>query len=615
MRRSTALLLAALVTLLGIARASPARAGTDARGPTAGTLVAVPVAGSPTTPSGDGFAIGLDPGATLKPVLAISNRSTDQRYTVSVTPVDATASGDQIEYADQATSGGTGSWVVANVREIVIEPGATTNVPFTLTVPDDAPTGSHSVAGVHLLVTGAQSTTGGASPASDLPSVYVPVIVNVAGDATPQLSVTSVVATHDSKSRTFLAVKLHNAGAVEAHAVGTVTSPGGETRRSIDVTVDPGDDRTVLVPWDGIDVVRGADVDVELDYGTGNTASWIGNVAAEPSKDAPNKSSNDGGDDGFAGTGASGGAHKGPPIGTILLVAFVVLMVLGALAFFVRELVRGGRAAAPVATMPMASGPIAVDVASLPALHVTLDPAHTDVLNALVTQVGALGGAIEKLADRVGVPVAIPPGPPLLTPQPQRRRHGRQRQVHSDDPVVTTSAPAPAAATASAPPRAVDPPLPAPAAAATAREFDDITAALHDLPEPVAPPRFVAPAPVARAEPVTPAPAVPEAPGPIGEAPRPREFEAPPFFAPPILPPHDLDAAPGSAGMSEPEPEVEPDDEVAELRAQRAVPAFIPPPRVQDDDWLSDDAIDAMLARREQPPAEPPEPPEPAGAT
>jgi hypothetical protein len=404
-------------------------------------------------------------------------------------------------------------------------------------------------------VTRAQSTTGGASPASGLPSVQVPVIVNVAGEATSQLSIDSVVATHDERDASFLAIKLHNAGAVEAHAVGTVTAPGGETRRNVDVTVDPGDDRTVLVPWDAIDAVRGANVDVQLDYGTGDTASWIGNVAAEADAKAPAKTPSGG----SPGAVVGAGPKKPFPWGTIAIVAVVALVVLGALGFFVRELLRT-RSGVPVTP----AGPIAVDVASLPALQLTVDPSHTEVLNALVTQVGALGGAIEKLADRVGVPVAIPPGPPLLTPQPQRHRHGRRgNHPPSDEPVVTTSAVATPAATA-----------------ATAREFDDIAAALQDLPTPPPAPPPVAPAPV----PVAP------------------EFEAPPFFAPPILPPAHDEREPEPAPEAAPEPETP--DELAELRSQRGVPAFIRPPRVTDDDWLSDEAIDAMLAQRTTPSTE-----------
>jgi hypothetical protein len=115
---------------------------------------------------------------------------------------------------------------------------------------------------------------------------------------------------------------------------------------------------------------------------------------------------------------------------------------------------------------------VPIDVASLPALQIQMDPAHTEVLNALVTQVGALGNAVGHLADRVGVPIAVPPGPPLLTPTPsgRRRRHGAPHVHHAaarDEPVVVQQAPPPAA-----------------------REFDDITSAMQTLPKPAPVARF-----------------------------------------------------------------------------------------------------------------------------
>jgi hypothetical protein len=321
-----------------------------------------------------------------------------------------------------------------------------------------------------------------------VPARYVPVDVTVTGKPSPQLTITRVQAQQQG-SRSFLAITVRNTGSVAANAVGTAQASGSTLRRNIKATVEARKERKVLVDWPAVDSSSGTDVDIELDYGNANTASWIGNVAPPGA-----------GDVSTPGTVPTGGANEPGTTGTSsgllrnLVTLLVVLLLLGAGGWLGFELVRSrGR---PPQRIP-------VDVASLPPLQVTMDPAHTEVLNALVTQVGALGAVIERLGDRVGVPVAVPPGPPLLTPQSRRRRrcHTRVPTV-ADEPVVVTppaapaqpavrvvTRPAPAAAPAPAPPA---PPVPTPQAV-----HHEIVRATDDLaPGSPAEPTFIAPTPV-----------------------------------------------------------------------------------------------------------------------
>jgi hypothetical protein len=499
-RRVVALLTGALAMLVSsvppasgatpsAARAPTAPAGSTAPAIAADALHAAPAAGASLGPD-QGFAVTLDAGGSSSQSLAVGNHSTDRRLTVRVEPVDATTTNAGPRYATSASATGTGSWVTASIGQLVLEPGATTNVPLTVSVPDAAAAGDRAVAGVHVFVTRADPVAGGAPVVDHLPARYVPVNVTVAGRPAAQLTITAVQAQQQG-TRSFLAITVRNAGAIAANAVGSAQASGSTLRRAIKVTVEARKERKVVVDWPAIDAATGANVDIELDYAGGNTASWIGNVAppAEQNVSTPSGATTN------TGAAPNAAASKDSWLRTAVTM-FVVVLLLAAGAWLVLELVRGrGR---PPQRIP-------VDVASLPPLHVTMDPAHTEVLNALVTQVGVLGSAIERLGDRVGVPVAVPPGPPLLTPQTRRRRRGHTRAPAAlEEPVVVAPPAAPAApavrvVTRPAPPVAAPAPAPSPAPVRQL-EHDDIVAATSDLaPDPPAPapaPAFIAPPPV-----------------------------------------------------------------------------------------------------------------------
>lgn len=434
MHRTVAALLVGVLGL--VAPALPAAAQTARDDPAApeiaaGVLTVAPAPGSSVDPAGTGFALTVDPGQVVPQAVALSNGSTDRRLTVRVQPVDARRSGSRIEYDDAATGAG-GNWITASVAVVVVEPGATVDVPLTISVPADAAGGDAVLAGLRVYAERADSTTGAAPVIDALPVRQIPIALTVSGSPKPQLAVTGVVADEDG-NRTFLEITVRNTGNAPARAVGVARAAGEQFEAPLDVEVDPRKEKKVRVEWKAVDIASGANVSIELEYGDGDTASWIGNVAADP--EATVASVPTAGDAAPAGGAAStqpaASSAKGNALGTIVAAVIIALMV-AAGGWLVFELARG-----------RSPRTIAIDPATVPQLQVLMDPRHTEVLNALVTQVGALGGAIEKLAERAGVPVVIPPAPsPLRTPR--GRHHGDRPRARSAPETIVMTPPEPA---------------------------------------------------------------------------------------------------------------------------------------------------------------------------
>ncbi len=584
-RRVAALFLGATATLLfvalpayGATTRSDARVPSGTPGSTApaiGTdvLSAAPAPGSSAGPA-NGFALTLDAGGSSHQNLVVTNHSSDRRLTVGVEPVDATNSGGNTTYGSTATTTGGGSWVTAAINEVVIEPNANAIVPLTIAVPSSTAAGDEVWAGIHVYGERADSASGGAPIVDHLPSLDVPIGITVAGTPAPQIAVTSVQQKQQG-TRTSLQININNSGAVAADVSGTVTEPGSTLSRKVHVTVEARKQRSVLVNWPAFDSTRGADVDVELSYGNGNVASWIGNVQTAGSKPATNPTT--AATDNATGPTTSASASKsssGEQWLRVGAIAFVIALMLAAGAFLLRELLR------PLPDRPDATGTVGVplDIGSIPPLHITMDPAHTDVLNALVAQVAALAAVIERLADRVGIPLTLPPGPPIIgAPSTSRRRRRRAAECAPPPP----SPPPPAApATAESPPPApapffapdddpvvirepepnVDAPRHPPAAVPLALEHEHIEAATDAV---VASPSPPAPPPVS-----------------VVASIRRRAAAASSTAAP--------------TGRFEPRPAVEPHTEIDPPPR----PSFIAPPPVDDDQWPTDEQVNAFLERR-----------------
>ena len=420
MRRMLAALAISALGLLAAPTPVAARTNAHAFAPAnPGLLTASPSPDSAKDETGTGISVILDPARSSTQTIVVTNGTTDRRLTLGLEPVDASRRSDGIHYATEATKNGAKSWLDVSTNVVVVEPNATASIDLTISAAADAASGETSLAGVKVYAQSAELVAGGDTGIDDIPVLTVPVARTVAGDPKPQLAVTEVRAiTKDGA--TSLSITLYNAGSVATTATGTVRTPGNQVRRELSVDVPPRKDITTLVPWTEINSARGADVVVDLEYGDRDNASWSGNVGPPPNTTPVTASP--GIPDPDLGTGNTatnaGGGGGGISLGTLLLVLLIVAIVLGAAFFFVSELMRG--------RVPRA---VPLNAAEMPPVQVVMDERHTEVLDALATQVGALGGAIGELAEKLGVTVAIPSPPrPLKTPhhpksEPARPRH------------------------------------------------------------------------------------------------------------------------------------------------------------------------------------------------
>jgi hypothetical protein len=456
-------------------------AAVPAAGQTAGSgapaLQAEPAADSTVDAVGQ-YALSLGADEQVNQTLVVRNGTPDRRLTVRILPVDGTRGGDGVRFSSKATETGSGSWLTSTVGVVTLEPGAEASVPFSANAPPDAAPGDNVVAGLRVFAESAKSATGGSARVDDVPVIDVPVTIAVPGAPAPRLSVTSVTSAQKDGAP-YLAVKVRNSGSVVTNASGTVKAPGGELTREINVRVEPREEITAMVEWQAIDIVHGADVVVELEYGEGDVATWAGIVPADP--EAENIQPIPGEEAAEPTTPTTTEAPKGKGSSTGTFVGYGILALMGVAAiWFIVEFAGGSRTPST----------IAIDPASFPTLQVMMDPRHTDVLDALVTQVGALGGAIGTLAEAIGVTVAIPAPPPLLTPSGGRRHRGRPRHAPAE-PIATASvaervAPVSAAPTFVVPPRVSDP-MPVPEVSASPTFITPPPLVKDPKPEPAAP--------------------------------------------------------------------------------------------------------------------------------
>jgi hypothetical protein len=139
------------------------------------------------------FAYTLPPGGTLSDALVVTNKG-DAPLALDVYAADGflTPDGtlDVLEAGEESTA--LGAWVRVDTPEIVLEPGAAAEVPFTLTVPDDAQPGDYAAGIVSSLLV---ENAAGVSVDRRLGSR---VHLRVAGDLAPALAVSGVRVDYDA---------------------------------------------------------------------------------------------------------------------------------------------------------------------------------------------------------------------------------------------------------------------------------------------------------------------------------------------------------------------------------------------------------------------------------
>jgi hypothetical protein len=139
------------------------------------------------------FAYSLPPGGTLADALVVTNKG-DAPLALDVYAADGflTADGtlDVLGAGEESTA--LGAWVQVETPEIVLEPGAAAEVPFTLTVPEDAQPGDYAAGIVSSLLV---ENAAGVSVDRRLGSR---VHLRVQGDLAPALAVSGLRIDYDA---------------------------------------------------------------------------------------------------------------------------------------------------------------------------------------------------------------------------------------------------------------------------------------------------------------------------------------------------------------------------------------------------------------------------------
>ncbi|WP_436794222.1 hypothetical protein [Actinospongicola halichondriae] len=150
-RRRTAALVAFVLAISvplstsAFAQESPDDATDDAAAADDGPLFAVQPSGPDGPGTRDWFTYTLDPGDVFGDTVAVSNLS-DAPIRFAITPTDAISVADTGGFAalkDPADSVGVGTWVQLAEGDYRVEPGERIDVPFSITVPEDAEPGDH----------------------------------------------------------------------------------------------------------------------------------------------------------------------------------------------------------------------------------------------------------------------------------------------------------------------------------------------------------------------------------------------------------------------------------------------------------------------------------------
>lgn len=152
--RATRLSRALLVAVVGIGLLGAGAAGAQDAQPDGSSPATAPAdAGFAVQPSGpdgpgsrDWFTYTLDPGAVFGDTVAISNLS-DHPIHFAIFPTDAVSVADTAGFAalrDDEAPVDVGTWIRLSAGDYTVEPGKRIDVPFSITVPEDAEPGDHA---------------------------------------------------------------------------------------------------------------------------------------------------------------------------------------------------------------------------------------------------------------------------------------------------------------------------------------------------------------------------------------------------------------------------------------------------------------------------------------
>ncbi len=240
-RAGAAALLAAAVLLY--AGAAPADAAEQATTGEIEPWRAAPASNS-YGPDRPNYDYALSPGQTVQDGLSVSNEGTEPLQ-LTVYAADAfTTDGGRLDLRTQEhPATGVGGWLDAERNQVSVAPGASVEVPFTITVPDDAVPGDH----MGGIVTSLAVTEDGAEVER---REAVRVHVRVAGEVQPRLEVDDLTVDYSDalagRGEAVVTYLLRNTGnaTLAAEQTVAVTGPFG----SFSASAEPVETSPELLP-------------------------------------------------------------------------------------------------------------------------------------------------------------------------------------------------------------------------------------------------------------------------------------------------------------------------------------------------------------------------------
>jgi hypothetical protein len=273
-------LLTALVLLIlaPVTRAAGNSMGFEAR----------PLPGSPNAQLGY-FKMDADPGATVSQTLLLVN-TTDKAKTIRLAACDgASAVFGGVAYSESdAKPTAIGSWVDLSRESVVLPPGGTARVPFTVHVPADVTTGVH-VGGVAVWEPAA-ATTSGSSDGSGTKAttkitmvtrMVLSVLVTTPGPAVPDLKITGVEA-EARPDGMYMLVAISSDGTSLASGAGAVTLPAESFSGDIELgDMIPQSSTRYPIKWKTDPAEGTYQAQVEIHYDDTKVATWSGAFTVE----------------------------------------------------------------------------------------------------------------------------------------------------------------------------------------------------------------------------------------------------------------------------------------------------------------------------------------------
>ncbi|MDG4761455.1 DUF916 domain-containing protein [Micromonospora sp. WMMD710] len=252
--RTTALSLLAVVAAAGVG-AGPAVA---ADGNVAWT---VRTASNSYGEARSSFSYNVNPGGVVEDAMVVANRG-PAPLNLAVYAADGfTTDAGQLDLLTKdKKSVAIGAWVKASAGSVVIQPGKTAQVPFRISLPDNATPGDY-VGGILTALTQADQAEG----INVDRRLGIRITLRVGGELKPNLAIEDLHVTYDGSSNPFgkgdatVTYKIHNVGnaALSGKQTVSVSGPFGVLRvRAGDIAAPPellpGESWDVTVPVHGV---------------------------------------------------------------------------------------------------------------------------------------------------------------------------------------------------------------------------------------------------------------------------------------------------------------------------------------------------------------------------